>query len=216
MKNLPPIIIRKNVGPENVNTYVLACSHTRKGVIIDPGGEDGRIIQAINNNRMNPCYILNTHGHHDHVHSNITLSRHYKIPVLMHSEDRSFFKALAHPAPAPAHEIARDLNLNTPIKVGRLKIHIYHTPGHTPGSVCFHVGDNLFTGDTLFVGAAGRTDLPGGSLTTLIHSIEKKILVLAPHTKIYPGHDHGETPFSTIEQEMKDNIYITDFILPES
>ena len=88
-----------------------------------------------------------------------------------------------------------------------------HTPGHTPGSACFLVNGHLFTGDTLFVGAAGRTDLTGASLDTLIASIENKILSLPKDTVIWPGHDYGETPSSTLEREMQENIYITDFIL---
>jgi glyoxylase-like metal-dependent hydrolase (beta-lactamase superfamily II) len=99
------------------------------------------------------------------------------------------------------------------LEVGTLNIEVIHTPGHTPGSVCYLVGENLFTGDTLFVGAAGRTDLIGGSLNTLIKSIEKKLIVLPKHTIVWPGHDYGETPSSTIGREMEENPYITDFIL---
>jgi len=97
--------------------------------------------------------------------------------------------------------------------VGTLNIEVIHTPGHTPGSVCYLVGGNLFTGDTLFVGVAGRTDLIGGSLNTLIKSIEKKLIVLPKQTIVWPGHDYGESPTSTIGREMEGNPYITDFIL---
>jgi len=99
------------------------------------------------------------------------------------------------------------------LEVGTLMIKVIHTPGHSPGSVCFYVEGNLFTGDTLFVGAAGRTDLTGGSLDTLIESIEKKILALPEGTVIWPGHDYGDRPTSTIGREMEENPYITDFIL---
>jgi len=90
---------------------------------------------------------------------------------------------------------------------------VIHTPGHTPGSVCYLAEGNLFTGDTLFVGAAGRTDLAGASLNTLLESIENRLLTLPESTVIWPGHDYGDTPCSTLEREMKENIYITDFIL---
>jgi glyoxylase-like metal-dependent hydrolase (beta-lactamase superfamily II) len=99
------------------------------------------------------------------------------------------------------------------LEVGTLVIKVIHTPGHSPGSVCFYVQGNLFTGDTLFVGAAGRTDFTGGSLDTLIESIREKILVLPKETVIRPGHDYGDTSTSTIGREMEDNPYITDFIL---
>ncbi|HEC31316.1 MAG TPA: MBL fold metallo-hydrolase, partial [Deltaproteobacteria bacterium] len=90
-----------------------------------------------------------------------------------------------------------------------------HTPGHTPGSCCLKVDNNLFTGDTLFVGAVGRTDLPGASFEQLLKSIETKIITLPPETLILPGHDYGDQPTSTIKREMETNPYITDFILDE-
>jgi glyoxylase-like metal-dependent hydrolase (beta-lactamase superfamily II) len=99
------------------------------------------------------------------------------------------------------------------LDVGHLKIEVLHTPGHTPGSVCFLTEGHLFTGDTLFVGAAGRTDLTGASLDTLIESIKEKLLSLPRETVVWPGHDYGDTPTSTIGREMQENIYITDFIL---
>jgi glyoxylase-like metal-dependent hydrolase (beta-lactamase superfamily II) len=138
----------------------------------------------------------------------------------MHEADNRFFssdgmrdlsiKELGLP-PAGAVEI--ELKDGHSLEAGTLMIKVIHTPGHSPGSVCFYVEGNLFTGDTLFVGAAGRTDLTGGSLDTLIESIEKKILTLPKDTVIWPGHDYGDTPTSTIDREMKDNPYITDFIL---
>jgi glyoxylase-like metal-dependent hydrolase (beta-lactamase superfamily II) len=97
--------------------------------------------------------------------------------------------------------------------VGTLNIRVIHTPGHTPGSVCFFVNGNLFTGDTLFVGAVGRTDLTGGSLDTLLESLEKRLITLPGETVIWPGHDYGDAPTSTIAREMEENPYITDFLL---
>ena len=198
-------ILCLNVGDFAVNTYVLACPETREGVIIDPGGEDERIIQVVDDNKILPRYIINTHGHRDHVHGNASLSRHYRIPTAMHVADQAFYKAKG---------LAIDIGLHDGdiLTVGRLEIKIIHTPGHTPGSICLYVGDCLFSGDTLFVGNAGRTDLPGGNLDTLIRSIQERIIVLPPDTRLYPGHDYGATPFSTIGREMEDNIYITDFM----
>ncbi len=194
-----------NVGDFAVNTYVLACPKTKNGVILDPGGEDEKIIQVIDDNKILPRYIINTHGHRDHVHGNASLSRHYRIPTAMHVADQAFYKAKG---------LVIDIGLHDGdiLTVGSLEIKIIHTPGHTPGSICLYVGDCLFSGDTLFVGNAGRTDLPGGNLDTLIRSIQERIIVLPPETRLYPGHDYGATPFSTIGREMEDNIYITDFM----
>ena len=199
------LIFCLNVGDFAVNTYITACPETREGVIIDPGGEDEKIIRVMDENQILPRYIINTHGHRDHVHGNASLSRHFKIPTAMHVEDQLFYKEKA---------LAVDIGLHDGdiLTVGSLEIKVIHTPGHTPGSICLYVGDCLFSGDTLFVGNAGRTDLPGGNLDTLIRSIQERIIVLPPDTRLYPGHDYGTTPFSTLGREIKENIYITDFM----
>jgi len=99
------------------------------------------------------------------------------------------------------------------IRFGDIRLTVIHTPGHTPGSVCFLCQGRLFTGDAVFVGEAGRTDLPGGDLPRLIESIRIRIIPLDKKNIIHPGHHHGQEFESTLEREMKENIYITDFIL---
>jgi glyoxylase-like metal-dependent hydrolase (beta-lactamase superfamily II) len=140
----------------------------------------------------------------------------------MHEADDRFFndpsvrKKSSHelglPPLDPVDMTLKDRDI---LEVGTLNIEVIHTPGHTPGSVCYLVSENLFTGDTLFVGAAGRTDLIGGSLNTLIESIEKRLIVLPKQTIVWPGHDYGESLSSTIGREMEENPYITDFILEQ-
>jgi hydroxyacylglutathione hydrolase len=95
---------------------------------------------------------------------------------------------------------------------GDVTMKFIHTPGHTPGACCILIDGNLFTGDTLFVGAVGRTDLPGASFEQLIHSLQKKLITLPPDTVVWPGHDYGDRPHSTVAHEMKTNPYITDFL----
>lgn len=215
------VIIRQTVvGPYKVNTYLLACGRTKKAVLIDPGGEAERIVRLVRDEGVEPLYILNTHGHADHVLANQRLREEFSVPVGMHEADDLFFaaaevreksqKELGLPAPAPADIRLRDGQV---LEVGELRITVLHTPGHTPGSVCFLAAGNLFTGDTLFVGDVGRTDLTGGSLDTLIKSLREKVIVLPLETIIWPGHDYGETPTSTVGREMQENLYITDFIL---
>jgi glyoxylase-like metal-dependent hydrolase (beta-lactamase superfamily II) len=215
-----PIIKQLLIGPFAVFTYIVACPQTKEGVIIDPAGEEGKILAALKEEGVRVRYILNTHGHADHVMGNEALKHVLSAPSCMHEADNRFFskegireqstKELGLP---PAGPVEMELEDGDLLEVGTLAIKVIHTPGHSPGSVCFYVQGNLFTGDTLFVGAAGRTDLTGGSLDTLIESIEKKILVLPKETVIRPGHDYGDTPTSTIGQEMEENPYITDFIL---
>ncbi len=215
------IIIKQiPVEPFQVLTYIVACPQSRDAVIIDPAGDEDKLLALIETKIFSVKYILNTHGHADHVLGNPKLKNLLKIPVCMHEADDRFFNdpdvrkksfhELGPPPPDPADIKLKDGDI---LEVGTLNIEVIHTPGHTPGSVCYLVGKNLFTGDTLFVGAAGRTDLIGGSLNTLIKSIEKKLIVLPKQTIVWPGHDYGESPSSTIGREMEENPYITDFIL---
>ena len=215
------IIIKQiPVEPFQVLTYLVACPQWCDAVVIDPAGDEDKLLSLIETRRLNVKYILNTHGHADHVLGNPKLKNLLKIPVCMHEADDIFFNdpsvrkksfhELGLPPPDPADVKLKDGDV---LEVGTLKIEVIHTPGHTPGSVCYLVDENLFTGDTLFVGAAGRTDLIGGSLNTLIKSIEKRLIVLPKQTIVWPGHDYGENPSSTIGREMEENPYITDFIL---
>jgi len=201
-------------------TYLVACSHTREAVIIDPAGEEDKILALIQTHGFKVKYILNTHGHSDHVLGNPKLKEVFKVPVCMHEADDRFFsdpavrekssKELGLPPPDPADIRLKNEDI---VEVGTLNIQVIHTPGHTPGSVCYLVDGNLFCGDTLFVGAVGRTDLIGGSFETLLESLEKKLIALPKETIVWPGHNYGDTPTSTIGREMQENPYITDFIL---
>ncbi len=215
------IIIKQiPIKPFQVLTYIVACPQSLDAVIIDPAGDEDKLLALIETKKFRVKYILNTHGHADHVLGNPKMKDSLKIPVCMHEADDRFFND-----PAVREKSSYELGLPPTdsadiklkdgdiLEVGSLNIKVIHTPGHTPGSVCYLVGENLFTGDTLFVGAAGRTDLIGGSLNTLIKSIEEKLIVLPKQTIVWPGHDYGESPSSTIGREMEENPYITDFIL---
>ena len=199
-------------------TYLVVCPHTRETVIIDPAGEEYKLLALIKTEGFKVKYILNTHGHSDHVLGNPKLKEVLNVPVCMHEADDRFFsdqevrekssKELGLPPPDPADIRLKDEDI---VEVGTLKVKVIHTPGHTPGSVCYLVDGNLFCGDTLFVGAVGRTDLIGGSLETLLESLEKRLIVLPKETIVWPGHDYGDTPTSTMGREMEENPYITDF-----
>jgi glyoxylase-like metal-dependent hydrolase (beta-lactamase superfamily II) len=216
------IIEQITVGEMEVFCYVVGCEKTRKAAAIDPaGGQDDieRIIALLEEKDLKLSYIINTHGHADHTYGNQLLASRTGAKTVMHEIDDDFFTtdeakgwaAVFGLDAAPPVDIR--IADGATLALGELPLEFIHTPGHTPGAVCIRVGNNLFTGDTLFVGAVGRTDLPGGSMETLLNSIKEELLPLPGETVIWPGHDYGDTPTSTMAREMESNPYITDFIL---
>ena len=204
------------VGHMSVFCYVLVCNDTNKGVIIDPGGNTEEILHYIKKISLDIRYIFNTHNHPDHTLGNRAMQEATGAKIVMHENDAHFMDA-----PDRAEFFAR---LDFPVSdtpdpditvsdgevfsFGDKKITIIHTPGHSPGGVCLLCKDNLFTGDSLFVGGAGRLDLPGADFNVLIASLEAKILTLSPEIMIWPGHDYGDTPVTTLLREKKENPYL--------
>lgn len=214
-------MVRKAIGPFNLNTYFLSCRKTGRTLVIDPGGDAGDLANFLFSEKMIPERILMTHGHADHLFSMEKFKQYHDIPYCIHSADDAFFKKsgvrgktrrmVGLPPPHPADVLLED---GDRIRFGEAAANVIHTPGHTPGSVCYLCEGHLYTGDAIFVGEAGRVDLPGGNLDLLVNSIQTRIIPLDPQTVIHPGHYHtGDAYSSTIEKEIKTNIYITDFIL---
>lgn len=171
------IVQTLTVGPLATNCYILACEKTCIGAIIDPGAEGNRIIDEVKSKKLKIKYIINTHGHSDHIQANEDVKKTFSCPVCMHENEEGGF-------PPPD----KKLKEGEEIEIGNLSLSILHTPGHTPGSISIVVEKNVFTGDALFAGGIGRTDLPGGDYNQLMQSINKKILTLPDDFKIYPGH----------------------------
>ena len=216
------IIEQITVGDMEVFCYVIACEKTREAAAIDPAGDEDdleRIIALVREKNLHLAYIINTHGHADHTYGNQLLARRTGAKTVMHELDDDLFTTEEarlwaqsfglNPAPPVDIRITDGYRL----ALGKVNLEFIHTPGHTPGAICLLAENNLFTGDTLFVGAVGRTDLPGGSMETLLESIEEKLLPLPGDTIIWPGHDYGDQPTSTMAMEKETNPYITDFIL---
>jgi len=213
------IIEQVAVGQMAVFCYLVGCEETRQAAAIDPAGDTERILAVLQGKNLRLAYIINTHGHADHTCGNQALAARTGAKTVMHAVDDDFFTSaegrrlseafgLCSAAPADIRVTDGDR-----LPVGRLSLEFIHTPGHSPGAMCVRVEKNLFTGDTLFVGAVGRTDLPGGSLEELLKSIEEKLLPLPPETVVWPGHDYGDRPVSTLANEIETNPYITDLIL---
>lgn len=196
-------------GPLAVNCYLIGCEKTKAGAVIDPGDDAAFILDAIKEQNLDIKYILLTHGHVDHLAHLMKLKDKINAEFLMHQEDAFLLKGLFAQAlmfglPNPGNpKPDRFISDGEEIALGDLKIKVLHTPGHSPGSVTFHVEDKLFVGDLIFSGSIGRTDLPKGDYQTLIHSVEIKIFTLPDETMIYPGHG----PETTVGQEKATNPF---------
>lgn len=181
------------VGPYQANCYILADKGAREGLVIDPGDEVFRIVKEITQLGIAIQYILITHGHIDHVGGAQELRRITQAPVWI------------HPLDAGGLGFSPDGGLveGQEIQIGRYRIVVIHTPGHSPGGVCFQTAGAVFTGDTLFAGSIGRTDFPGGNHHQLIQGVMRKIFSLGDDVRIYPGHG----PHTTIGREKLTNPF---------
>lgn len=188
------------VGLFEANCYVAADASSLDALIIDPGDDSHVIAEAVRSENLVVRGIVNTHGHADHVAANGPLHQEFGCPIMIHELDASYLAdpeanlsaMFGHEGPVspPAERLLKD---GDKIAVGGLIFRVMHTPGHTPGGICLLVGETLFSGDTLFAGGVGRTDLRGGSHEQLTESIRSKLLVLPDETAVYPGHGPGTT-----------------------
>ncbi|MBM4286551.1 MAG: MBL fold metallo-hydrolase [Deltaproteobacteria bacterium] len=212
------IIEAVSVGPLEVICYVLGCPATRRGLLIDPAAPSEEVAHHIARHALTIQWIVNTHGHADHTAGNDFWAAKTGAATVIHALDWQFFSTPAMQQAAvdegfpPLRRIDRQIQDRDRLVMGQIEFTVLHTPGHTPGSICLYTPGHLFTGDTLFVDSAGRTDLPGSSLDQLVESIQNKILPLPEETIIWPGHDYGDTPTSTLAVQKVNNPYITDFL----
>lgn len=207
------------VGQLSVFSYIIGCEETRKAMLVDPAFEVDRILKAAADLDLSPKYIFNTHAHPDHIAGNARVQELTGAQIVMSGLEEKLLNTPEGRHMARAWGIASSPPVDVPLgenqtffELGRLKLKILHTPGHSPGSLCLMAQGQLFTGDVLFVGSGGRTDLPGGDLHTLLRSI-RQLMDLPEETIVWPGHHYGPTASSTIGQEKRTNMYVLEFDL---
>jgi len=166
------------LGPFGTNAYLLTCRETREAVLVDAPGEEEKILDRLKT--VHPRYILMTHNHMDHVGAIPRLKSELKVPLAAHSAD-------ARNLGAPADLFLNDADT---VSFGKVALRVLHTPGHTPGSLCYLTGRFLVSGDTLFPGGPGKTGSPA-AFKTIVESITRKIFPLPDDTEVYPGHGEG-------------------------
>ena len=193
--------------------YLIGDEKTRTCALVDPAFETDRILAEAKAAGLRVTHIINTHCHADHVAGNAAVKAATRANICIHKDDADRLGAVTNSAMArmfggrgsPKADVR--LEDGDVIAIGSTGLQVIHTPGHTPGGICLYHDGHLITGDTLFVNGVGRTDLPGGSAALLIASIRDKIFTLPADTIIWPGHDYGPRPSSTVEYERRTNPY---------
>lgn len=209
------------VGMLQCNCSIIGDPETREALVVDPGDEAGRILQILAKHALTVKAIVSTHAHIDHVGGLRKMQQATGAPVLMHGDDMELYRHLDIQAawigmrtPDPV-SIDKFLREGDTLRWGRFEANVFHTPGHTPGSISLYLAPKkeenagvdagkLLAGDTLFAGSIGRTDLPGGSLEKILRSIHQKLLILPDETIVYPGHG----AVTTIGQERAANPFL--------
>jgi glyoxylase-like metal-dependent hydrolase (beta-lactamase superfamily II) len=197
------------VGPMQNFVYLIGSEASRKTAVVDAAWDIDRIMDIAAKDGMEITHALVTHTHPDHVGGrfagieiqglNELLSK-CKAKIVIHKAEAEFLKAAS-----PSDLIK--VESGDKIDVGGLEIQLLHTPGHTPGSQCFLVNNRIVSGDTLFIGACGRVDLPGSDPEQMYYSLTQKLMALPDDTILFPGHNYSDRPTSTIGAEKQSNPY---------
>jgi hydroxyacylglutathione hydrolase len=208
----PPELLRFPLGPFQANAYVLVGPSGRRAVVIDPGLDADALVRVVEERGLEVDWILDTHGHLDHVAGNARLRRATGAPLAIHPEDLAWLARLQVQGAAFGIPVDDSPQPDVLLSDGQvlpfdgLNIEVLHVPGHSRGSVAFRVGEAVIVGDTLFRGSVGRTDLPGGSHEDLVASIRERLFALPGGTVCWPGHG----PETTVDDERRANPFVSD------
>ncbi len=193
-RTLTLIFIQVPVGAMQNFAYVIGDEKAKVAAIVDPAWEVQKLLDICKDLELKVTLVINTHTHHDHIEGNNLVARATGAKIIMHESSR----------------LRKDIAVKDgdTIEIGALKAKVIHTPGHCPDHICILVDGKLLTGDLLFVGECGRTDLPGSNPGDMYESLFHKILPLQDSIEVYPGHDYGSRPSSTIGYERKNNYVL--------
>jgi hydroxyacylglutathione hydrolase len=199
------------VGPLACNCYVVGDAETRTAVVVDPGGDADELAKAIAARDLGVAAIVATHAHFDHVLGAARLRELLGVPFLLHESDEPLLSWLQESGRLwlglelpPPPEVDAFPHEGDVVVAGGVDFQVLHTPGHSPGSISLVAEEAVFSGDTLFAGSIGRTDLPGGSAEALIAAIRQKLFALGPEVAVYPGHG----PSTTVGRELRLNPFV--------
>src|SRR3989338_3340331 len=188
------------VGQMQNFSYLVGDEKTKEAAIVDPGWDIGKLLSAAKKDDLDVKHILITHSHYDHIQQVKDLFDATNATVYAHKDGSNEIKNYGI-------EKIKTIDEGNKINIGKIKIKVLHTPGHTPGSVCYLADNKLITGDTLFVGNIGRTDLPAGNPRIMSETL-RRLKKLDENIEVYPGHDYGSTKSSTIGREKKTNPHM--------
>ncbi|MBU2488502.1 MAG: MBL fold metallo-hydrolase [Proteobacteria bacterium] len=196
-----------------VFAYLVWDEEAREGMLVDPAFETGRVLTAVQKAGYRVKWVVNTHHHTDHSSGNAAILAATGAGLAIHRADARRLRApwnraisrVLGGAGSPAPD--RLLEHGDELELGSGRVRVIHTPGHTQGGISLYIPGHVFTGDSLFVGCVGRTDLPGGNGETLLSSIRERLYTLPEDTTVWPGHHYGDSPRSTIAREKAENPF---------
>ncbi len=208
------IVKQYEIGNFAVFCYLIGDEETKEALFIDPADDADRLLSEAKSHDLDKIkYIVNTHSHVDHIMGNAEMVKKTGARIVIHEEDAmfltqtpSYLLEMFRAKPSPPADIT--VKEGDVIQVGQVGLKVIHTPGHSPGGMSLYADGMVFTGDSLFVGSVGRTDFPGSSWEKLEASIRKKLYVLPGDTVVFPGHNYGPKPTSTIQYEKRNNPFV--------
>jgi glyoxylase-like metal-dependent hydrolase (beta-lactamase superfamily II) len=208
------ILKQIEMGPMVNYVYIIGCAETREAGVVDPAWDVPAILRTARELGLRLRHVLVTHAHPDHVNGLEELLQATDATAYLNEAESGYLSEMSKVFQVSVEFLERrsaNIRLvsdNEEVQVGKILVRCLHTPGHTPGSQCFLIGKALFSGDTLFVGACGRIDLPGGDAGKMWWSLNQKLRALDDDIILYPGHNYGGQPTSTLGEQKRSNPYM--------